>query len=817
MAICASRHAGCAVLAVLAVAALAGPAQGALPANFVDELVVGGLPFPTALAFAPDGRMVIATQQGTLLVYRDGALVPVLTFPPDLICTNSERGISGVAVDPDFANTHFIYLFYTLRKGAPVCEGSQVPKNRVSRFVLTPENTVSLASETVLVDNLPSPNGNRNGGDLQFGKDGYLYIGVGDGGLANTAREEHNTAGKVLRITRGGGIPPSNPFQGVGTVRCNLTGGTTPGNRCQETFNRGLRNPWRLVFDPNAAGTVYRINDVGQILREEINQGIPGADYGWNCREGTVVGSTTGACASPPPGLVDPIFEYARNSQVPGTGASSCHAITGGAFVPDGLWPGYDGSYLFGDYICRWMFKLSAGAPHTAADFATSIGQVITMGFGPFEGITRPLYYSTLDEVRRIRYQVPTNARPVARGKGLPVGGPVPLTVTFDAGDSSDPDPVRDLTLTYFWSFGDGTPDVITTSATVDHTYTTAGTFTVTLRARDEDYAFSAPFTFTVQPGNSPPLPTILTPAADDTFRVGQVVSLTGRATDPEDGVLPASRLTWSVILHHGEHTHVYLPPTAGSPVTLTCPAPEDVNAGATSFLEIRLTATDFNNLSNRATRDFRPTLVPVGFGTSPQGLVVQVNGVNFPTPVAITSWPGYVLNVDAPDQSLGATRYTWRSWTDGQPRAHAITTGSAPTLVGATFDAQPQPVLRFYPLTPCRLIDTRGPAGPQGGPSLSSGAVRTFELSGLCGVPASAQALAVNITVAAPSSFGDLRLWAQGSLQPNTSVISYRQGRARANNGLVALGNDGGLSVMASLAGGGTVHLILDVVGYFQ
>jgi len=577
-----SRHAGLAVLTVLAFAALMPPAMGALPDNFVDELVAS-LPFPTSLAFAPDGRMLIATQGGTLLVYRDGTLVPVLTFPPDLICTNSERGISGVAVDPDFANTQYIYLFYTLRKGAPQCDGSSVPKNRLSRFVLTPDNLVSLSSETVLLDNLPSPMGNRNGGDLQFGKDGYLYIGVGDGGVAASARDEHILAGKVLRITRGGGIPPSNPFQGVGTARCQFTGGTTPGNRCQETFNRGLRNPWRLAFDPNAAGTVYRINDVGQILREEINQGQSGADYGWNCKEGTLVGSTTGACSPPPPGMVDPIFEIARNSPVPGTTAANCHAITGGAYVPNGLWPGYDGSYLFGDYICEWMFKLSPGAPYTAADFGTQIGKVITMTFGPFEGITRPLYYTTLNEVRRIRYQVPGNARPVARGKGFPTGGPVPLTVTFDAEGSSDTEQVRDTPLTYFWSLGDGSPDVVTLDLTFQHTYTTAGTFTVTLRARDEDYAFSAPFTFTVQPGNNPPLPTITTPGPTETFSVGQVVNLTGSATDPEDGPLPTNRLTWSVLLHHGEHTHVYLPPTVGSPVTLITPAPEDVNAARTA------------------------------------------------------------------------------------------------------------------------------------------------------------------------------------------------------------------------------------------
>ena len=179
--------------------------------------------------------------------------------------------------------------------------------NRVSRFVLSASNVAS--NEFILIDNIPSTAGNHNAGDVQFGKDGYLYVSVGDGGCdyagggcagANDAsRDQNSLVGKILRITRDGGIPPDNPFLGSGTADCRSTGGTTAGFKCRETFAWGLRNPFRIGFDPNAAGTRFFINDVGQDTWEEIDLAQAGADYGWNVREGhCATGSTTATSIS---------------------------------------------------------------------------------------------------------------------------------------------------------------------------------------------------------------------------------------------------------------------------------------------------------------------------------------------------------------------------------------------------------------------------------------------------------------------------------------------------------------------------------------
>lgn len=391
----------------------AGPLAAAVPPGFIDELVTD-IGLPTALAFTPDGRLLITTQPGALRVYQSGALLPTpaLEFPASSICSNSERGLLGVAVHPNFASNRYIYLFYTFRRPDSVCV------NRVSRFTLPDGNVIDPASELVLIDNMPSPNGNHNAGDLKLGKDGHLYISIGEGGISSAARNEHVLTGKILRITADGGIPADNPFQGAGTARCNVTGQTTPGNRCQETFAWGFRNPFRMAFDPNAAGTRFFINDVGAGSWEEIDLGQAGGDYGWNLCEGSHTPGSTAPCSSAPPGMVHPIFEYLHHTSVPGTTSpGNCNSITGGAFVPNGLWPGFDGSYLFSDFICGWIFKLTnAGGTWTASDFATNLGggSAVHLAFGPHDG-GQALYYTTYadgGEVRRIS-RVPRIAGPL--------------------------------------------------------------------------------------------------------------------------------------------------------------------------------------------------------------------------------------------------------------------------------------------------------------------------------------------------------------------------------------------------------------------
>jgi glucose/arabinose dehydrogenase len=419
--------------------------------DFQDELVVDGVPAPTAIDWLPGNVLLIATQGGVLYRWNGAGAAQQILSLSGAVCapSGSEMGLLGLAVDPQFSGNRFIYLYYTHKKGGGGCDAAN-RANRVSRF--TVDGNGIPGGETVLIDNIAAPGGNHNAGDLQFDRNGLLYISVGDGGSTpDTARRLNTLNGKILRIDRNGGIPADNPIQGPGTARCSSTGGTpsqlqdgTTGDKdekkrkkkkkakkkrrgsnkkqhkkqkrrqqrrkdrqdqgpvqgatanCQEIFATGLRNPFRIAFDSNDTDGAQQffINDVGGGAWEEIDLGAPGADYGWNIREGPcVLGSTTNC--TQPSGFSEPIYAYKHQT--------GCRTITGGAFVPaNSSWPdAYWGDYLFADLACDTIFARDAttGAVTT---FATGSG-AIHLRFGPND----ELYYTTYEgaaggQVRRI-------------------------------------------------------------------------------------------------------------------------------------------------------------------------------------------------------------------------------------------------------------------------------------------------------------------------------------------------------------------------------------------------------------------------------
>ncbi|KAL8867642.1 MAG: hypothetical protein Q9198_008445, partial [Flavoplaca austrocitrina] len=286
---------------------------------------------------------------------------------------------------------------------------------------------IARGSEKVLINNIPSPNGNHNAGDLHFGKDGKLYVSTGDGACNyasptrcqpdnGVSRYRNVLNGKILRVNADGTVPGDNPYAGsdrgvrCGTLTNNKAAGGSvapAGTLCKETYAWGFRNPFRFAMNPDAAQTSFRVNDVGGGYREEISSGEKGADYGWNCFEGTRTNSNTGKCR-PLPDAEKPIHQYSHSS--------GCSSITGGAFVPNGAgWPAsYRDAYLFGDYVCGRIFALKpkSGGGFTRTVFASvPQGGPVSFAFGP-DGA---LYYTTYaggGQVRRIAFV--DNMAPVA-------------------------------------------------------------------------------------------------------------------------------------------------------------------------------------------------------------------------------------------------------------------------------------------------------------------------------------------------------------------------------------------------------------------
>lgn len=269
------------VVAVVLVGVLVGP-------SWADSLAITGSPSPadtfdldssfvtgvdqiTDFRWLPDGRMVILAKTGTTYVRPagGGSLVAAGTFSVD---TGSEKGLLGVAVDPQFTTNHRLYFYYSADGSAPV-PGTDANRHRVVMRVLSAAN--QLGSETLLLQGLRGP-ANHDGGALDIGPDGYLYIGVGDTGnnsnmaaeppytptnfyptcLADHPTEHGGGNGKILRIGLDGAIPPTNPLVGATDVTACGAGPATPispgsvGSPRTEVYAWGFRNPFRLWVDP---------------------------------------------------------------------------------------------------------------------------------------------------------------------------------------------------------------------------------------------------------------------------------------------------------------------------------------------------------------------------------------------------------------------------------------------------------------------------------------------------------------------------------------------------------------------------------------
>jgi glucose/arabinose dehydrogenase len=338
-----------------------------VPAGFVAEAIVTGLSAPTAMEFAPDGRVFITQQAGALRVVKNGALLAT-PFVSVTTTSSGERGLLGVTFDPNFVTNGYVYVYHTV-PGSPA-------HNRVTRYTADPANPdVALAGSGVPILDLDNLSGatNHNGGAIHFGPDGKLYVAVGENANGANAQSFNNRLGKMLRINADGSTPTDNPFFNTPSV--------TGLNK--QIYALGLRNPFTFSFEPGT-GKLH-INDVGEVTWEEVNVGQAGANYGWPIIEGVRTSQT------PPANYVDPVTVY-RHPFAGSIGTEVGIAITGGTFYrrpaaatapfPDA----FEGDYFFADFGSgangHWIRTLDPGAS-TSSLFLSAASNPVDLRTGP--------------------------------------------------------------------------------------------------------------------------------------------------------------------------------------------------------------------------------------------------------------------------------------------------------------------------------------------------------------------------------------------------------------------------------------------------
>ena len=482
----------------------------AAPNGFVDEEIFAGEGFTVDMVFTPDEKLLVVKKEGYVNLWEDPdgdysytKKTQILDLSGDM-CDNQERALGGIQLHPDFGvSNRYIYLYYPFNKNGNCNEdAADGPVNRLSRFVVSESYEIDRDTETVFFESPVLVKAVHNGGKIEFGKDGYLYVTTGDSGVDDQSQNIENLLGSMIRLTDEGGIPPDNPFaQDSDGVRCNATGSVPSGSgKCQELYAIGLRNPWRFAMNPNTENNKvhYRINDVGASDWEEINEGgddfrspndeLGITNYGWPVREGPCRRGTDTNC-NDYEGYQHPIhyFQHGADGE----------AATGGAFIPNGIWPSeYDNGYLFASFVGGTIHLLQdsgiddcltcnpAESNMDVSDF-TSFLYVISMRFGPYKDGTMALYYVSSDAggvMRRVYYadgQVnkPPEAIIDADATWVDAGG----TVVFSGAASTDPDGGN---LLFEWDFdGDGVFDSLQTEDSF--TYNTSGIYDAQLTVKD--------------------------------------------------------------------------------------------------------------------------------------------------------------------------------------------------------------------------------------------------------------------------------------------------------------------------------------------
>lgn len=693
--------------------------------TFQRSTAFGGLTDPTVVRFSPDGRIFVGEKSGLIKIF-DNLSDTTPTVFADLrtqVHNFWDRGLLGLALPPNFPASPYVYVLYscdaniggtppkygtagqTSDPGPDATGNGALISGRLSRLQISGNSLVG--GEQVLIHDWFQQFPSHSVGSIQFGPDGMLYASAGDGASFNYV--DYGQTGNPGNdpVNQGGALrsqdllSPADPTTLDGAViRVDpATGAPVPGNplyisgndtNARRIIAHGFRNPFRFAFRPGT--DEIWLGDVGWTDWEELNL-IPSAsdstldNFGWPAYEGE--NSQGGydnqnlplleALYAQSGAVTSPYYTYSHGSQVvPGSGEpTGGSAISGVAFYEGGQYPAaYNNAVFFSDYS-RGRLYVMFPAPDGLPDPANRAVVLANAGFVHLEiGPGGDLFYADLDDgtIQRVQF-FGSNRPPVAVAQSDVVAGPAPLLVSFDGSQSSDPDAGDPLS--YAWDLDDDGQFDDAATAQTQFTFTTGGNHTVRLRVTDAAGLFDID-TRVISVNNTAPVATIASPLPSIRWQVGQTINFVGEAADGEQGSLPASAYTWSLILHHNTHTHDVQDFVGVSSGSFVAPDHE-----YPSFLELELTVTDAGGLQNVTTVLLHPLTVNVTMQTSPPGLQVALNGTALPGPFTRTVIAGSTNSVSAAaSQVVNGVTYHFMQWSDGGTPSHFLTPSFTSVLV---------------------------------------------------------------------------------------------------------------------------------------
>ncbi|MFC7229663.1 Ig-like domain-containing protein [Salinirubellus salinus] len=619
--------------------------------NFSAVRILTGYNQPVAFTFLPDGRMILLQKNGEMFI-ANATESPAVAEPYMTVSnvrTRGEQGLLDIALDPDFGQNGYFYVYYT---------NDTVDKNRISRFQHV-ENSGGIesagdpASEAVVWQN-EQTNVSRCchfGGGLDVGPDGRIYLTTGEQFNGSAAQDLSNANGKIIRVNRDGSIPSTNPF-------------VDDPDALDSIYAYGLRNPYRANFDQPTSR--FFIGEVGgnndSTAYEDINLGESAANYGWPECEGY--------CDNPD--YTDPIYAYPHD----GTGAS----VTVGPLYRGQQFPStYNETLFYSDYVRGWIKYLtfdSTGDVQTSEDFYSSSDAIVFVGQGP-DG---SLYYTGIVDGNVYRISYTDNQPPeITEATANTTSGPSPQTVAF-TGNATDPDGDA---LSYTWVFGDGTQ---ASGKDATHTYGSPGSYDAYLEVTDGSNTVTSA-RITIQVG-SPPSVNITAPANESLFRAGETINFVANASDPEDGTLSDSQYDWTLTFLHDEHTHPGFDDVNGDTANYTVPTEGHDYSSDTGY-EATVTVTDSDGLTATDSVFVFPDKVNLTFDTEPSGLSFKLDSITRDTPYTHDTAINFTHTIEAPEtQCVDGTEYAFQSWSDGGARVHDITVPETDTTYTATYEA---------------------------------------------------------------------------------------------------------------------------------